>query len=656
MTSNTGPAPPYTGAAPSMAELMAEIQQMRGTINTLRARINEQPAAPPQAARQERDLGEALKPPKPEPFTGKAADVIPFLTRMKGHFQMYKNKLDTPQKKVLYTAALIQGDAKDWFEPILRDYLENEENENLQDQETQNIFTDWGNFEEALKNNFGVINEERQAAAELFALKQTKSCAAHSAKFRQLASKTEWDDEALMEIYYRSLKEEVKDELYRADRPDDLTTYITMAVKIDERQYERRRERANHVRKGSEFNPYYPSRQKQNNQYQGNSRNPGQQRNQQPRGNTHYGTHAGPMTLGATQPNQNNQQRRDMSKCKCYNCNQYGHMARQCPQPRKPRDPNQGKPQTFGITNHLSPQMAQRTQTLGMCRDGYDMANKTALGPKKPEADWTKVHPASSCRKPQDPFTNHEEVMHEYYPNGEKPDPNYNAWEDPEYLEAKEKKKQQHNAYMRARKACDPEFKERCKQTKKRSLQKRLGATQTLGMMRSPPKTELVPIYDGCYDSDEDEFNEEGRRIVTYEEVLVGHDPTTSRPPLGAPIQPPRLMTQGTSEARQEIDDIPVRTKVQEKEKHVFAEREAAHENRTRRQRQSRSMGHRGGVAKATARMLRKQDEDIENEWKKPYTPFYDEQGIRSFSSPKEMYIQSSKEHGNMTATENIHV
>jgi hypothetical protein len=36
-----------------------------------------------------------------------------------------------------------------------------------------------------------------------------------------------------MEIYYCSLKEDVKDELYLADRPDNLTIYITMAVKID---------------------------------------------------------------------------------------------------------------------------------------------------------------------------------------------------------------------------------------------------------------------------------------------------------------------------------------------------------------------------------------------------------------------------------------
>ena len=86
---------------------------MRSTINTLCTYINEQAATTPQATQQERDLGKALKPPKPEPFTSKAADVIPFLTQIKGHFQMYKNKLDTPQKKVLYTIALIQGNTKD---------------------------------------------------------------------------------------------------------------------------------------------------------------------------------------------------------------------------------------------------------------------------------------------------------------------------------------------------------------------------------------------------------------------------------------------------------------------------------------------------------------------------------------------------------------
>ncbi|KAG7405064.1 Retrotransposon-like protein 1 [Fusarium oxysporum f. sp. rapae] len=366
MSSNTGPAPPYTRAPPSTAEIMAEVQQLRTTIRNLQAQMNARPAATTNEGSNERDLGEALKPPKPEPFRGQAADVIPFLTRMKAHFRLYKNKLNTLTKKLLYTASLIQGDAKDWFEPILRDFLENEEE--AQDQDTQNIFGNWDNFKQVLKDNFGVVNEERQAAAELLALKQHKSCAAYSAKFRQLASKTKWDDEALMEIYYRGLKEEVKDELYLADRPEEgLTAYITMAIKIDERQYERRRERANHKR-GNDFNPYYPNQRRNDNQ--GNSRNQGQQRSNRSN-NTMHGTQPGPMVLGATQPGSSNNRQRDMSKVKCYNCNKHGHIARSCPEPRRPRDPNQGK-QTLGLTRQQGPQIAIRTQTLGMCRSGYD--------------------------------------------------------------------------------------------------------------------------------------------------------------------------------------------------------------------------------------------------------------------------------------------
>ena len=54
--------------------------------------------------------------------------------------------------------------------------------------------------------------------------------------------------------------------------------------------------------------------------------------------------------------------------------------------------------------------------------------------------------------------------------------------------------------------------------------------------MHLSPKTELVPIYNRYYDLDEDEFNEEGQRIVIYEEVLVGYDLIILRLLLGASI------------------------------------------------------------------------------------------------------------------------
>ncbi|KAF4426104.1 gag polyprotein, partial [Fusarium austroafricanum] len=254
MASNTGPAPPYNGEPPSAAEIMAEIHQLRNTVRTLQARMNDQPATTERTTtRAERDIGERLKPPKPDPFKGQASDVVPFLTRMKAYFSLFPNGFSSPKAKMLFT-----------------DYLTYEHNEVAQEQETQNIFADWDNFETALKDNFGMVNEERQAATKLIALRQDKSCAAYSARFRQLAAKTQWDDDALMEIYYQGLKEEVKDELYKADRPDNMTEYVAMAIKIDKRQYKRRKEKAERMAKprGSNFNPYYPNQKKQ-----GNSRN-----------------------------------------------------------------------------------------------------------------------------------------------------------------------------------------------------------------------------------------------------------------------------------------------------------------------------------------------------------------------------------------------
>jgi hypothetical protein len=111
-----------------------------------------------------------------------------------------------------------------------------------------------------------------------------------------------------------------------------------------------------------------------------------------------------------------------------------------------------------------------------------------------------------------------------------------------------------------------------------------------------------------------------------------------------------------TKTSTQEINDIPVRTKVQQKEELVLAGRDTSYRQQLRQQQHSRSIGHRGGAARATARNLRKQDEAIENEWKKSYEPLYNEQGLQRFNSPKDIYIQGAKEHPDTSAMDHIHI
>jgi len=60
-----------------------------------------------QIINRERNLREVLKPPKLEPFTGKVADMVLFITWIKAYFYLFLNQLDTTTKKVLYTLLLI---------------------------------------------------------------------------------------------------------------------------------------------------------------------------------------------------------------------------------------------------------------------------------------------------------------------------------------------------------------------------------------------------------------------------------------------------------------------------------------------------------------------------------------------------------------------
>lgn len=38
-----------------------------------------------------------------------------------------------------------------------------------------------------------------------------------------------------MQLFYNGLKEEVKDELYKEERPDTIDKYIAIAIRIDDR-------------------------------------------------------------------------------------------------------------------------------------------------------------------------------------------------------------------------------------------------------------------------------------------------------------------------------------------------------------------------------------------------------------------------------------
>ncbi|RYP29367.1 hypothetical protein DL766_005424 [Monosporascus sp. MC13-8B] len=73
-----------------------------------------------------------------------------------------------PADRILAVATFLTGDALDWFEPVMRNYLENSKAD--QEKNTKTLFFNYVNFEEKLKANFENPDKERTAAQQILRL------------------------------------------------------------------------------------------------------------------------------------------------------------------------------------------------------------------------------------------------------------------------------------------------------------------------------------------------------------------------------------------------------------------------------------------------------------------------------------------------------
>lgn len=307
-----------------------------------------------------------LKIPMPDTFDGTRAKLKAFKTQVGLYIQFNSAYFQNDMDKIMFMITFFRGPAFDWVDPHYTEYRERPPTS--RNVATRALFESFATFQEKLTMVFGNIDEKRNAEREIQNLRQRASATEYLAKFQRLATRTEWDTDALLAQFYRGLKDSVKDEIAKIDRPTDLEAMYTLAVRIDTRQYERQLEK-----KGS-YVPFHSKKSQKTRE--------------------HYGPQ--PMEIDATRGRPLfNKPQKGFVKNKgnkgdktCYGCGRKGHFLRDC-RSRKQNLPRTGPPRQIAATEARD---HHNSLTWTAC---YDDSCRTHLSDKQ-GSGWFPSKPRNS--------------------------------------------------------------------------------------------------------------------------------------------------------------------------------------------------------------------------------------------------------------------
>jgi hypothetical protein len=348
-----GPAQPAQQTEPTMRELMQMIQELRAENLVLRGRQDQ--ATGPSPAR---DPTTKVKVPKPDLYHGERTKTQSFLMQLEDYLHFAKGQFGNDADKVRYASTFLRGAAEKWFRPYKR---ETQEKPQWQwSPQTQAIFSDYRTFAKQLQEAFSAIDEAKRANQILFRIQQKKSVLDYTAEFQEAAYVAgEHSDYTLRQLYYRGLKDEIKEAMSYHDEPESLPELIRLATDMDRRRTNRWFEKKG----GYQANMTKPRRERTTleggdamaldaaNRQDDKKGNKGRNNNKRPKG---------------PNPNWTDEQKQRYKDRLCITCGSDKHFSPKCPQ--NPRNKKEGK-QTSS---------AQREASVASRQDNHDMLHWTA--------------------------------------------------------------------------------------------------------------------------------------------------------------------------------------------------------------------------------------------------------------------------------------
>lgn len=214
----------------SVQQITSALAQLSAPSSSTSPPVSNPPATLPSVSPKEPWV------PTPEPYAGEPGSCSRFLLNCTLVFDLQPASYSTDKAKIAFCVNLLRGKAAQWATALWTSHSA--------------VLSSFLIFSTELRKVFDHPVKGLEAMNRLFLLRQgSGSVADFSIEFRILAAECGWDEPALMTLFSRNLSEELKDELASRDDSTSLEQLIALAIRLDNRLQERRRERAERTRK-----------------------------------------------------------------------------------------------------------------------------------------------------------------------------------------------------------------------------------------------------------------------------------------------------------------------------------------------------------------------------------------------------------------------